>query len=123
MTVLVIAVLVLAALNVAQAAIALGAYREYRLAAARARAAEEAALADREQSLVGRPVLVNTTGSTAVRGVVHADLPDRLTLRDATVLTVGSDAEAPAGGLLHVLRHRIDLVQEITAPAPGKADR
>lgn len=67
--------------------------------------------------LTGCAVVVNTTGSTAVRGIVHADLPDRLTLREAVVLTVGRDAEAPAGGLLHVDRTRIDFVQQLPAAA------
>lgn len=88
-----------------------------------ARAREQAAADRADQaaaSLVGRAVLINTVGKTAVRGIVHADLPDRLTLRDAAVLEVGRDAEAPAGGLLHVMRERIDLVQDI--PSPPAAD-
>lgn len=88
--------------------------REQANAAQRDRAIAE------EQSLVGRAVLINTTGATAISGVVHADVPARLTLRDATVLKAGSDAEAPAGGLLHVFRSRIDLVQEIPASAAGE---
>jgi hypothetical protein len=78
------------------------------------------ARAARERSMVGRPVLVSTVGATAVRGVVHADLPDRLTLRDATVLAVGSDAEAPASGLLHIPRERVDVVQELPPPTAGE---
>jgi hypothetical protein len=80
------------------------------------------ARAEHARSLVGRAVLVSTTGATAVRGVMHADLPDRVTLRDATVLSAGTDAEAPAAGLLHIPRGRVDLVQELAA-AGAEAER
>lgn len=85
------------------------------LAAIAVRLEEALALLREDAQLVGQAVLVSTTGSTAVRGVVHADLPDRLTLREAVVLTVGSDAEVPAAGLLHIPRGRIDIVQELAA--------
>lgn len=74
-------------------------------------------LAGDSASLVGRSVVVSTVGDSAYRGVVHAEHPDRLVLRDVTVLVVGSDAEAPAGGLVHVPTSRVEIVQE--PPAAG----
>lgn len=67
-------------------------------------------------SLVGKSVVISTTGSTATSGVLHADLDDRYVLRDAVVQVVGSDAQAPAGGLVHILKDRVDLVQELPKP-------
>lgn len=70
--------------------------------------------------LAGRAVLISTRGDSAMRGIVQADLPDRVTLREATVIAVGRDAEVPARGLLHVYRDRIDYIQDTQeAPAPS----
>lgn len=72
-----------------------------------------------DESLVGKSVLVSTTGSTAIQGIVHAEHPDRITLRDAVVMTLGKDAQAPAAGLVHIERIRIDITQELPPrPAP-----
>lgn len=66
--------------------------------------------------LVGRTVVVNTHGDTAVRGVVYGQYADRWTLRQATFLAVGSDAEAPAGGLVHIPTRNVSTVQELEPP-------
>lgn len=71
--------------------------------------------------LTGRSVVVSTAGETAVRGIVHADLVDRLTLRDAVVLTVGQDAGAPADGLVHFYRDQVAMVQELPLGRAAKA--
>lgn len=74
------------------------------------------------EGLVGQAVLVSTKGSTEIEGVVHADMPAWLVLREAVVGVVGSDGRAPAGGLIRIPREHIDIVNELVSQPATRAE-
>jgi hypothetical protein len=79
------------------------------------------ALAARERrGLVGRTVVVHTRrpDDRSLRGVLHAEHVDRLSLRESFILLPGG-VEQPLSGIEHIPRQSISFVQEIEAKVPA----
>ncbi len=70
--------------------------------------------------LTGRTLVVHTRrpDDQTLRGVLHGQYADRLTLRDAVY--VHPSGEQPAGGLVHVPLANVSWVQEIEPPGGGE---
>jgi hypothetical protein len=62
-------------------------------------------------SLASKTIVVHTTDGKSLRGVLHGQYADRITLREAVILH-GED-EQPAGGLQHIPLGSISWMQEL----------
>jgi hypothetical protein len=66
-----------------------------------------------EGRLRGRSVIVQTQDGQALRGIVHAEHADRLSLVDAS--SIDGRAELPIAGVAHVPATNIAWIQEVTS--------
>lgn len=64
-----------------------------------------------EGRLRGRSVIVQTQDGQALRGIVHAEHSDRLSLVDAS--SIDGRAELPIAGLAHVPATNVAWIQEV----------